>query len=142
MKNSIVDVSAQWTFFVDALNSVHLWLASSAMFIAIISLDLTLLTGVCKHRETFFGVNANFQSIYCSAATKEILLRLEKSAVRLNHARGILENPQLQTYRHLEKKLKPIPLDTPTVLELRPGLSIRVTLLDANHCVGAVMFRK
>ncbi|KAI1814257.1 hypothetical protein GGS20DRAFT_549191 [Poronia punctata] len=78
--------------------------------------------------------------IYCSAATREILLRLEKSAVRLNYAKGILENPQLQTYKHLAKKLRPIPLDTPTTIDLHPGLSIRVTLLDANHCVGAVMF--
>jgi len=98
--------------------------------------------GPCKYIRTLYRINADFRSIYCSAATKEILLRLKKSAVRLNYARGIIENPQLQTYRHLEKKLRPIPLDTPTVLELHPGLSIRVTLLDANHCVGAVMFCK
>ncbi|KAI0197862.1 artemis protein [Astrocystis sublimbata] len=85
--------------------------------------------------ETFNGT-----FIYCSAATKEILLRLEKSSVRLNHARGILEDPRQQTYRHLEKKLKPIPLDTPTIIELEPGRNIQVTLLYANHCVGAVMF--
>lgn len=36
--------------------------------------------------------------------------------------------------------LKPIPLRTPTTIQLRPGLSIRVTLFDANHCVGAVSF--
>lgn len=35
---------------------------------------------------------------------------------------------------------RPIPLDTPTEIELTPRLSIRVTLLDANHCTGAVMF--
>ncbi|KAI1170087.1 artemis protein [Nemania sp. FL0916] len=78
--------------------------------------------------------------IYCSPATKAILLRLEKSSVRLNYAKGILEDPWLQTYKHLEKKLKPIPLDTPTTIELLPGRSFQVTLLDANHCVGAVMF--
>ncbi|KAI1364062.1 artemis protein [Xylaria arbuscula] len=85
--------------------------------------------------ETFDGC-----FIYCSAATKEILLRLEKKSVRLNYAKGILEDPRQQTYRHLEKKLKPLPLDTPTSIQLAPGRTIQVTLLDANHCVGAVMF--
>lgn len=36
--------------------------------------------------------------------------------------------------------MKPLPLETPVVLELKPGHQIQVTLLDANHCVGAVMF--
>lgn len=40
----------------------------------------------------------------------------------------------------MRKLAKPLPLDTPTVIELAPGNSIRVTLIDANHCVGAVMF--
>ncbi|ODM23985.1 hypothetical protein SI65_01575 [Aspergillus cristatus] len=35
---------------------------------------------------------------------------------------------------------RPIPLNTPTEIELTPRLSIRVTLFDANHCTGAVMF--
>ncbi|KAI1111714.1 artemis protein [Nemania sp. NC0429] len=78
--------------------------------------------------------------IYCSAATRAILLRLEKTSVRLNYAQGVLEDPGLQTYKHLDKKLKPLPLDTPTTIYLHPGSSLQVTLLDANHCVGAVMF--
>ncbi|KAI9150235.1 Protein artemis-like protein [Paramyrothecium foliicola] len=45
-----------------------------------------------------------------------------------------------QTYKHLHKVLKPLPLETPTQLELRPGYQIQVTLFDANHCPGAVMF--
>ncbi|KAF9883805.1 hypothetical protein FE257_002789 [Aspergillus nanangensis] len=49
--------------------------------------------------------------IYCSAATRELLLHIEK-------------------YPH----------HTPTEIELTPRLKIRVTLLDANHCTGAVMF--
>ncbi|KAJ4312934.1 hypothetical protein N0V94_007195 [Neodidymelliopsis sp. IMI 364377] len=40
----------------------------------------------------------------------------------------------------MRKLAKPLPLDTPTTIELAPGNSIRVTLIDANHCVGAVMF--
>lgn len=48
----------------------------------------------------------------------------------------------MQTYRRLDKVLKPIPLDTPTEIELEPSKIIQVTLLDANHCSGSVMFRK
>lgn len=46
----------------------------------------------------------------------------------------------MQTYRRLDKVLKPIPLDTPTEIELEPSKIIQVTLLDANHCSGSVMF--
>lgn len=77
--------------------------------------------------------------IYCSSATREALLRLEKYPHRMNFARGILESRK-QHYRHLKSLLKPIPLNVPTSIELAPGRSIRVTLFDANHCVGAVMF--
>jgi len=77
--------------------------------------------------------------VYCSAATKELLLRLEKYPHRMNFAKGVLETRK-QTYRHLKKLLRPIPLNTPTEVELSPGNTIRVTLYDANHCTGAVMF--
>ncbi|RAH79584.1 hypothetical protein BO86DRAFT_457776 [Aspergillus japonicus CBS 114.51] len=77
--------------------------------------------------------------IYCSAATRELLLRLEKYPHRMNFSKGILESRRLH-YKHLSKLLRPIPLNTPTEIDLTPRLSIRVTLLDANHCTGAVMF--
>jgi len=77
--------------------------------------------------------------VYCSAATKELLLRLEKYPHRMNFTKGILESRK-QTYRHLKTLLRPIPLHTPTDIELAPGNVIRVTLFDANHCTGAVMF--
>lgn len=57
----------------------------------------------------------------------------------MNFVKGILETRK-QTYRHLQNLLKCLPLETPTVLELSAGNEIRVTLFDANHCVGAVMF--
>ncbi|PNY29604.1 Spore wall maturation protein DIT1 [Tolypocladium capitatum] len=77
--------------------------------------------------------------VYCSAATRAILLRLERYPCRINYAQGILEARQ-QTYKHLGKVLKPLPLETPTIIELQPGHHIQVTLFDANHCPGAVMF--
>ncbi|OLN96246.1 Protein artemis [Colletotrichum chlorophyti] len=77
--------------------------------------------------------------VYCSAATREMLLRLERYPCRINYAKGILE-ARVQTYKHLKNLLKPLPLETPTTLELGPGKHIQVTLFDANHCPGAVMF--
>lgn len=44
------------------------------------------------------------------------------------------------TYAHLKSILKPLPLQTPTIIELSPEKRIRVTLFDANHCIGAVCF--
>ncbi|KAB8304766.1 hypothetical protein EYC80_004115 [Monilinia laxa] len=77
--------------------------------------------------------------VYCSAAIKEILVRLEKRRDRLNLAKGILEKEK-KTYKHLKRVLKPIPLETPTLIELAPRDEVRITLFDANHCTGAVMF--
>jgi DNA cross-link repair 1C protein len=57
----------------------------------------------------------------------------------MNFAKGILETRK-QTYRHLKSLLKTIPLETPTTIELSPGNELRVTLFDANHCIGSVMF--
>uniref|UniRef100_A0A093UTF8 Protein artemis n=1 Tax=Talaromyces marneffei PM1 TaxID=1077442 RepID=A0A093UTF8_TALMA len=67
-----------------------------------------------------------------------LLLRLEKFPHRMNFSKGILE-ARKQHYGHLAKILRPIPLNTPTEIELTPLQRVRVTLLDANHCAGAVM---
>jgi hypothetical protein len=40
----------------------------------------------------------------------------------------------------MRRLARALPLDTPTEIELAPGNLIRVTLVDANHCIGAVMF--
>ncbi|KAK2627447.1 hypothetical protein QTJ16_003413 [Diplocarpon rosae] len=90
------------------------------------------LTGLeSKHWRTSF--------IYCSPATREILLRLEKRVDRVGFESKVLEARRVQ-YGHLEKLLKPIPLETPTQIELKPGVKLQVTLFDANHCAGSVMF--
>lgn len=77
--------------------------------------------------------------VYCSPATKELLLRLEKCPHRMNFAKGIVEC-RLQTYKHFRSLLKPIPLETPTRIELSPCNEIQVTLFDANHMVCSVSF--
>ncbi|CAZ85128.1 unnamed protein product [Tuber melanosporum] len=77
--------------------------------------------------------------IYCSAATKELLIKLERRLHRFNLAKGVLEARRC-LYAEKEKKLKVIPLETPTMVEIGSGKSLRVTLFDANHCPGAVMF--
>ena len=66
----------------------------------------------------------------------------------MNYAKGILESRK-QHYKHLKNLLvrlmmqflvsisqglqKPVPLDTPTTIELSPGRRIRVTLLDVGY---------
>ncbi|KAK5937476.1 hypothetical protein PMZ80_010094 [Knufia obscura] len=77
--------------------------------------------------------------VYCSAATRRVLLKMEKYPHRINFSKGILE-ARKQTYKHLKLILRPLPLNTPTELELGPKSRIQVTLFDANHCPGAVMF--
>lgn len=77
----------------------------------------------------------------------------------MNFSKGILETRK-QHYKHLANLLvchfphvptiprvenltafqRPIPLQVPTEIELTPRNRIRVTLFDANHCIGAVMF--
>ncbi|GAQ33507.1 DNA repair protein [Aspergillus niger] len=92
---------------------------------------------------TFDGFVREFPSIQSKNLHKlifsQMLLRIEKYPHRMNFSKGILESRKLH-YKHLSKLLRPIPLNTPTELDLTPRLSIRVTLFDANHCTGAVMF--
>lgn len=70
-----------------------------------------------------------------------MLLKLQKYSSRINFHQGLLEKEEI-TYKHQRRRLKSLPLETPTEIELEPGNTIRVTLFDANHCPGAVMFRE
>lgn len=56
--------------------------------------------------------------IYCSAATRELLLRIEKYPHRMNFSKGILESRRLH-YKHLTKLLVSVPqLFTPICRQL------------------------
>ncbi|KAK6344806.1 hypothetical protein TWF718_006760 [Orbilia javanica] len=80
--------------------------------------------------------------IYCSAATKQLLLKLEKRLHRFNYAKKLVESHRY-SYLHFANRgriIRELPLETPTDIELCPGHTIRVTLFDANHCPGSTMF--
>ncbi|ETI25227.1 hypothetical protein G647_04600 [Cladophialophora carrionii CBS 160.54] len=92
------------------------------------------------HSDHLMGLESvKMPFVYCSATTKRILLKMEKYPHRINFAKGILE-ARKQQYKHLKNILRAVPLNTATEIELGPRSVIRVTLLDANHCPGAVMF--
>ncbi|KAK7202760.1 beta-lactamase-like protein [Myxozyma melibiosi] len=78
--------------------------------------------------------------IYCSAATKSIVLMLEKKTVRLQGLREGIEMENRRMYAHLEKVMRVIPYDTPTTIDLDAQKTITVTLTEANHCPGSTMF--
>lgn len=72
------------------------------------------------HSDHYGGIGSTWHAgtIYCSLPTANLV------------------NQQLGVNK---KYLHPLPLNTPTVVSSR-GKPIIVTLLDANHCPGAVMF--
>lgn len=80
---------------------------------------------------------ANF--IYCSPITEVLLTNLQRREHRVNLAQRKVERREI-TYNKLAGRLRPIPLETPTKIELKLHEYITVTLFDANHCPGAVMF--
>ncbi|CAO1635212.1 unnamed protein product [Parajaminaea phylloscopi] len=104
----------------------------------------------------------NASPIYCSTETKEMLLRLEpgpsRAAGEIDVPMGVrgrkrpyewLKVTQQEAHvrnRHTGSRVVPrdllhaLPLNTPTEIPYLPGRNVRITLLDANHMPGAVMF--
>lgn len=66
--------------------------------------------------------------IYCSEATKRIVLQLKSQQT------GKLK------YSHLEPLLRGLSVNTPHRIPLSATRSVDITLLDANHCPGSTMF--
>ncbi|KAF8191441.1 beta-lactamase-like protein [Mycena galopus ATCC 62051] len=110
------------------------------------------------HSDHITGLQAKSfgYTIICSHDAKEMLLRHEVYAERsLREHEYRAETTR--TYSHLKVDpliypdgstyytgsrdlLRPLPLNTPTEIELANDESVTVTLFDANHCPGAVMF--
>ncbi|KAF5372288.1 hypothetical protein D9757_009638 [Collybiopsis confluens] len=109
------------------------------------------------HTDHIVGLQAQSfsQTVYCSSDAKQMLLRHEVYQERALH-KGEYRAEHKWTYRHLKidpwvdsdgqpnyhgsrDLLQPIPLNTPTKIELEHDKSIIITVFDANHCPGAVM---
>ncbi|KDQ51247.1 hypothetical protein JAAARDRAFT_211212 [Jaapia argillacea MUCL 33604] len=110
------------------------------------------------HSDHIVGLSSkSFGSVViCSHDAKEMLLRHEVYAERALHEME-LRGEKMRTFRHLKVDpvkggdgsvfyvgsrdlLKPLPLHTPTEIELCHNERVLITLFDANHCPGAIMF--
>lgn len=84
--------------------------------------------------------------IYCSQATKTLLLRLQERNHRVSLARGETCEP-VYKYGHLRVKrgarkqdlLRVLSYQCPTKIALGSE-TVQVTMFDANHCPGSSMF--
>ncbi|KZO97143.1 hypothetical protein CALVIDRAFT_554751 [Calocera viscosa TUFC12733] len=93
--------------------------------------------------------------VVCSPDAKTMILRMETAKDRVDYDRGLREQkirrwarlrvgPRKRDGRLMwdgtRDLLTAVPLNTPTVFEISPVDSVQITLLDANHCPGSVMF--
>ncbi|KAL5635831.1 hypothetical protein ACGC1H_004581 [Rhizoctonia solani] len=100
------------------------------------------------HSDHTQGLNTpSFSSqVVCSKDSKSMLLLLESVDNRINFDNGVISQRK-RTFaalqrggRHHRDLLLALPLNTPTKLDIGPNETAMVTLLDANHCPGSVMF--
>ncbi|KAJ4482020.1 hypothetical protein J3R30DRAFT_2114204 [Lentinula aciculospora] len=110
------------------------------------------------HADHIMGLQAKSfsQIVICSAPAKEMLLKHEVYKERALHEDKYRAEHNL-TFRHLKVNpfvdsngeivlhgakdlLKVLPMNTPTEIELEGDKKVTITLFDANHCPGAVMF--
>lgn len=94
------------------------------------------------HSDHLIGLARNFTGplIYCTQATKELLLELQTRKHRLDYERGDIP-ARVYRYRSLRgqahRYLRAIPLNAPTPID---ECNAVVTAIDANHCPGSCMF--
>ncbi|CAE6395842.1 unnamed protein product [Rhizoctonia solani] len=100
------------------------------------------------HSDHTQGLNTpSFSSqVVCSKDSKSMLLLLESVDNRINFDNGVISQRK-RTFATLQRGgknhrdlLLALPLNTPTKLDIGPNETAMVTLLDANHCPGSVMF--
>lgn len=100
-----------------------------------------------SHTDHILGLSSkSFAArVVCSPDTKEMLLRHEIYLERIKKDAGEVAT---RTFAHLKVEvgvfgrdlLRAVPLNTPTEFELSSTETVTITLIDANHCPGAVMF--